>query len=75
MYSGQASLPQLLKPARYANVERRGQENLEVGVRTDDGADVPAIEDGPRGAVWRCCRKGTLKGQQSRAHGGNGGNL
>src|SRR5579885_2177628 len=56
--------------AARTHLRRCGDENLNVGIRTNDGADIAAIEHG----AGRPRRKIALESEQRRAHLGNGGN-
>ena len=51
-------------PAAGAHFRRRGDENLNVGIGTDDGADIAAVEHG----AGRLGGEVALKGEQRRAH-------
>src|SRR4029079_7242827 len=55
--------------AARAHVGACSDENLNVGIRADDGADVPAIENGPR----RGCSKLALERKQGGTNFRNGG--
>ncbi len=56
-----------------ARLGRGGDEKLQIGVGTDDGADVPAVEHGARLAAGGMRREVPLKGEQGGAHLGVGG--
>ena len=57
------------RPAAGAHLRRGGDENLNVGIRADDGADIAAVEHG----AGRLGGKIALEGDERRAHFGNGG--
>ena len=72
MYNVEAPFPQLFKTPIGANLDTGGDEDFDVGVGTDDGTDIAAVEDRPWDAAGGRGGEVPLERNQQGADGGKG---
>src|SRR5580658_6386149 len=73
VYSLGAAFLQLLEAPPRTGFEAGSDEELGVGVRADDRADVAAVEHGALRAARRMLREAALESEERLAHSGDGG--